>query len=189
MKTKIVLFITFLMISTTSYAIERDYIFQGNNENGGFGGPVLRAADINGNVQAMGGMRGAWLINHRYYLGGALYSVFNEIEKTNLKLTYGGLWLGMIFEPAKLTNFSVDILLGGGDLRDGNYSTDNTFYGSRDSFLLAEPSVNVNLNLSKLTKLEFGLSYRFVTGSDKTRLSNSNLRGASFNIGLMIGVF
>jgi len=54
-----------------------------------------------------------------------------------------------------------------------------------------EPGINIELNLSKGLTLVTGISYRYVTGLDVhnenlkiTHVTNSDLSGINFNIGL-----
>ncbi len=169
---------------------ERNYIYQDEYQHGGFGGPILRVSEINGKTESIAGIRGAWLINHHYYVGGAVYTSFDELESTQLNFNYGGLWLGMKFDPSKLIHYSADLLIGAGELREDHSSSNRNYNDDRkDSLFVVEPSINMNINLSKFTELELSLSYRLVNGSDQTTLNNTDLSGASFTLSMMFGIF
>lgn len=187
MKTKLLLFVTLLMVMSVN-AAERESLIKGDVIHGGFGGPAVKITQIDGDINYMVGGRGAWLVNHQFYLGGAGYGPAREIGDHGVELGYGGVWAGMKFNPTKLVHFSADILIGAGDLNK-DYRSNNNTSNADDTLFIVEPGANLNINITDYAELVFSASYRLVNGSDHATLSDSDLSGATFTAGVMFGRF
>jgi hypothetical protein len=177
---------------------------------GGFGGPVLKVTPVNGDLGLMIGGGGGLLINHQIVIGGAGYGLVTPSKfqgedyrrgiDTTLSLTtgYGGLYLEYILMSDKPVHVSIPVLIGGGDATvkslEKDYTTDFwNDYDSRlieeSSFFVIEPGLNLELNMLKFFRMDFGVSYRFVTGSDMINVSDNDLTNLSFNLGFRFGYF
>jgi len=71
---------------------------------------------------------------------------------------------------------------------------DNFLNVSGAPFFLMEPGINLELNISRNVMLVAGVSYRWVTGMDEnsenvsiTHVTNEDLSGINFNIGVKFG--
>lgn len=177
--------ICLLVFSTQSYSQERESLFKGKVSSGGFGGPEMRISELDGESNALMGGKGAWLINHEYYLGGAGFGSINTLGTENYDFGYGGIMLGYIMKPQNIINFSAEIIAGAGGL------SKRTDIGDDDADVLwvIEPAIYAGLNLTDFAKVTVGLSYRSVHGSGTVGISNSDLSGISANIALMFGKF
>ncbi len=118
------------------------------------------------------------------------------------KVNYG--YLGLLgqytFKPQEIIHFSGQLLLGTGSTKDYEQEKSSTFdnYGniSGPGFLLIEPAINAELNLSVKAKLYLGLGYRIITGLDedhelisKTKVTNKDLSGLNLLFGVKFALY
>ena len=171
-------------------------LIHGHIESGGFGGPVFKMGNIYHESALLIGGRGGWIINHQYVLGAGGYALVNEIPSKrwlnyNMDLGYGGIELTYIQHPDKLTHLSFMILLGGGSVgftEKGREQWDE----SQDyaTFYIAEPEVNLILNVTQFFRLGIGGSYRFVKGiQGENEITSNDLSGPTLVITLKFGTF
>jgi hypothetical protein len=119
----------------------------------------------------------------------------NEVVVPNQKMAvgygYGGLVLGTILHPHEAIHINLITLLGFGTSNEyiiqSNGSHGTTF--NSPSFFVAEPKINLELNLSKSLRFEIGSGYRFIDASRFTSLSSSALSGFTLHTGIKIGIF
>lgn len=161
---------------------ERETFFKGELTSGGFGGIDMRIAKINGETSVMLGGKGAWLVNHQFYLGGGGLSTLNTIGVNNYDFNYGGLMLGFIFKPKSAVNLNLEIIAGPGSLSSNDNSYD-------DSIWVVEPAVYAHFNVIDFLKIAAGISYRSVHESDTENSSDSDLSGVSFNLSILFGKY
>ena len=89
-------------------------------ESGGFGAPVVKFTQVNGEFGVLVGGRGGWIINHVFVLGGGGYGLVNDIwvrgfvPEPRLQFGYGGIELEGIIASNSLVHFTVVGLVGGG---------------------------------------------------------------------------
>jgi hypothetical protein len=170
----------------------------GDLTHGGFGGPVLKVTQLNGELGLVTGGRGAWIINHLITVGGGGYTLLNDIEVTgvtggpaNLRFEYGGFEMGFISASDKLLHFSVNSLIGTGRIgyrwdEDG----EDWDASANDQFFIVEPSANLIVNLASFWRIGIGTSYRYVTGVDDFGdITDADLSGLSAVLTLKFGKF
>lgn len=189
MKSKILVFLVLSLFHYSVFAVERETFFDpASTTHGGFGGPVLRMGTISGDNLYGGGGKGAWLINHTFYLGGAAYGGYFESGDTKNVLAYSGMMLGFIGLPHKTIHYTLELLIADGDLIDiEDFDSDIANVG--DSLIVLEPSAYLSINLSSFSTLNIGVAYRFVSGSETENLSNGDLSGVTGEINVMFGKF
>jgi len=175
---------------------QQETLISGKVESGGFGGPALKFTHLNGEFGLFMGGRGGWIINHSFSLGGGWYFLSNEVkanppnEDLDLRMNYGGLILEYIFQPQKITHFSVSVLFGVGgvslyDRSGGNgVPEDNS-----TSYFVAEPGFSFIVNVANNFRIDLGASYRYINGVDLVGINEENLRGISANLTLKFGEF
>lgn len=181
-----------LLVATTAWAQE-ETLFSGKLESGGFGGPVVKMTQFIDKSGILVGGRGGWIINHAFVIGGGGYGLVNEITASNdslLSFGYGGVELEYVHRSNKLLHFTVQTLIGGGSVeyRDKR-NKDAQNNDVHDDFFIAEPGVNVILNVSKNFRIGLGGSYRYVTGVSFRGLNNSDLSGPSAVLTFKFGSF
>jgi hypothetical protein len=192
MKTLLSLWLLCMMATPTLAQVQT--LISGDIEHGGFGGPVLHVTELNGEIGLMVGGRGGWIINHQFAVGIGGYGLVTHIEPkdfrtdTYLEMGYGGVVLEYIEGPHKLIHFSTHILVGAGGV-DYRYRYFDRDFADPDAFFIAEPGVNVILNVTEVLRIGLGGSYRHIRGVDLTGTSDSDLSGPSATLTLKLGVF
>jgi hypothetical protein len=192
---KFVLF--FLLVFTFPAFAQEETLISGEVESGGFGGPVLKITNLNGENAVMVGGRGGWVINHSFVLGGGGYGLVTEVNAKvsdsahqYIEMGYGGLELEYIPSSNDLLHLSVGLLVGGGGI--GYRSDDKDMFHSthkNNSFFVLEPSVQANLNVTHYFRIAAGASYRYVGGLKSVVSTNDDLSGPSALLTLKFGKF
>lgn len=201
--------ILLLMLLSACIFAQRKTVIEGDVENGGFGGPVVKFSTINKNFGLFVGGYGGWLINHKFLLGGGGYGLVNNIKagsgvRSHFNLTgepylefgYGGLILEYYFMPDEVLHYSVSVLVGAGGisyrekfmgnfLGDFNYNNES----NNDAVFVLEPGLSGELNVAKYLKIGFGVSYRYVGDVGLYGLKSSDLSNVAANIAFKFGKF
>lgn len=157
-------------------------------DHGGFGGPVVRFTQINGDFGVLTGGRGGWIVNHRFVLGGGGFGLANKIEveseseATRLEMGYGGGMVEVIIASDALIHLSAECLIGAGGLTSPELSED-------DAFFVMEGGANILLNVTKFFRLGLGGSYRHVQGADFRGIESGDLSGPSAVLTFKFGSF
>ncbi len=157
--------------------------------------PEVKFNSIQGDIGTLVGMYGGLLINRTFLAG-----ISGGVNLGHPRVNYG--YFGgigqYIWNPAKVVHFSAQFLVAFGTTKDYEQPKsgpfDNFWNISGARFFLMEPGINLELNLSDGLTLVTGLSYRFVTGLNEsdvnialTHVSNRDLSGLNFNIGMKFG--
>ncbi len=195
-----------LMAATAAFSREQTLI-GGDIEHGGFGGVELKISPIgrdNTNAVLMGG-RGGWIINHTFVLGGGGYGLVSDIpadwveerwyegeaQPYYLNFGYGGLLLAYIHNSDALLHYELWSIIGGGavDVRTRADVGEMYSHMSGDGVFVAEPGINIMLNVTPFLRIGAGASYRYVAGVNDPRLTNEDLTNFSGQIILKFGAF
>lgn len=144
-----------------------------------------------------------WLVNHSIGLGFGGTGFLNENHfdpglNSDVFLTGG--YGGIIVEPILMPNFPVHlafpILFGAGGISyiTEDMAFDHNMVEDSEAFLIAEPSGELELNLTRHFRLSLGTSYRFTTPFDvglegAAKVSSKALEGFSFMMTFKIGRF
>ena len=200
MKTLAVL--ALLLTTFPAFAQEETLLGGGDTEHGGFGAIVVKFTTINSEFAVVMGARGGWIINHTFSLGLAGYGLANNVHSRVLgprgerfvNMGYGGLDLEYVVNSDRLVHISFHSLIGAGGLgfrRAWDEDWDNGPFDSQhyNAFFIAEPGVNVDLNVISWFRLSAGMSYRYISGVTSGASSNSDLKGPSGMLTLRFGSF
>lgn len=131
-----------------------------------------------------------------YGLTSNVYS--NNRDANGNKLYYESGYGGLLIEPVianrKLVHLTFPILLGAGGITEykERFWQDGTFDSPErtwDMFFVAEPSINVELNITRMVRFSMGAGYRFVTDTELYNNTVSNLSGFTSNFTLKFGWF
>ena len=167
-------------------------------EHGGFGGPAVKFTEIADHFGVLVGGRAGWIINHSLVLGGGGYGLANTYDfeliengrERHLALGYGGLEVEYVNRWRDVAHLAAGILVGGGGaswyLR---HRRDWGIEDINDAFFIAEPSLNLEMNVLRFFRVAIGGSYRFVEGLDMVGLGTADLRGAAGSLTLKFGEF
>lgn len=200
---KIFLFLAALLTGADAYA-QQQTLISGKVEHGGFGGPVIKVTSIDQTATMLFGARGGWIINfapdHTFVLGGGGYGMVDEQRKENLilpgdrsaylNMNYGGLEMEYVNRTNRLIHLSVQLLLGAGEARyvdqQGERVGGDAF---EDSFFVAEPGVNLLVNLTTFMRAGLGLHYRYAGGVELPLLDDSDFSSLSGALTFKFGSF
>lgn len=172
--------------------------------------PEVRAADLNGKTGALAGGYIGHITDRQWVIGAGGYFLTNRDD--HFKMAYGGPVFEWLIRSDRKIGFGVRTLVGAGaatlpfqlaDLVDprilqaASAITRNTRMDPRnvsllrditvgvdDDFFIAEPQVNMTLNLSQGQRLVFGLGYRAI---GHARRLGDELSGASGAVSFQIG--
>jgi hypothetical protein len=186
-----------LMVPACLAAQGEQTLMSGPIESGGFGGPVLKFTELVDEFGLLVGGRGGWIINHTFVLGAGGYGLANrdnfeflvDGRARQLEMGYGGLELEYVNRSHELIHFSVQALVGAGGAdwgRDFDFDPD---FDDGDAFFVAEPGLNIIMNVTEFFRVGFGGSYRFVEDLELPGLSDDDLTGPSGVLTFKFGKF
>ncbi len=209
---QIVLLLSFIVLATPLFS-QQNNVFDGPAENGAYGALVMKLTGVKNEAAFMMGAYGGWLINHHFMLGlGGNVSVTHirardaaqEAYATApyplyIDFDYGGLLLEYTIAPASMVHVSVQALIGAGHVgyyykgfTRPTHSGESVYTpGVGQLVFVAEPAVNVELNMMDWFRIYAGAGLRHVGGlsSDAIGVSDKDFRDVSFNLGLKFGWF
>jgi hypothetical protein len=148
------------------------------------------------------GVNAAWLIGHSVGFGIAGAGFSNDYyighnHGSNIRSViggYGGLLIEAVVFPRFPVHISFPVVLGAGGIASMNAyywdDQDSEYYTEEsDIFLVAEPGIDIELNLLKHLRLGLGAKYRFTSGVELERYSKSVLDGYTASLSLKFGKF
>lgn len=177
-------------------------ILGNNSHNGGYGALTLGYAAINDRDAVVMGARGAWVINHGFAIGLGGAGFMNDFYRSpfyksdvNLAGGYGGLLLEPIILPKFPVHIALPVLLGGGGIAfakdmgsSSNHDWDSHIINSQ-SFLFAQPGVELELNLTRHVRIAFGGYYMFTSKIDLPETQQHPLNAFSGQFSIKLGSF
>lgn len=210
MKTTL-LTIALLLVSFGVFAQEGEQEYRtlfnnnGIRSNGGYGAVTTGYSKIADRHAILIGGHGAWLVNHQFGLGFGGTGFVTE-RKTDAKLNsryllaggYGGLRMEFIAMPKSPIHLSFPILVGAGGVSYVEAGRDYEFNREEDSqaFFVAEAGAELELNVIKIMRVSFGVSYRHTSDVSLNYfdggapiIGKDALRGMSGTISLKFGKF
>ena len=146
----------------------------------------------------------AYIANHGLAVGFSGKGFFTELYETLPGSTpsygYNGGYGGILIEPILFPRYPVHvafpILLGGGGIArsiitDYSYPYDHTdmYVENAEAFLIAEPGVEIEFNVSRWMRLAVGGSYRFTTALDNSSFSSNPMDGFTAGFSFKFGKF
>jgi hypothetical protein len=154
--------------------------------------PEVKINSIQGDIGTLVGFYGGALINRTFLVG-----ITGGVNLGHPRVNYGyfGGIMQYIFKPAEVVHYSSQLLLAYGTTKDYQDPKkgllDNFWNISGAPFFIMEPGLNLEVNLGRRATLVAGISYRYVSGLNYnneniqiTRVTNEDMSGLNFNIGL-----
>ncbi len=193
------------LILTCSLIAREQTLINGRVDHGGYGGPAFKYTRVGpNNADAfLAGGQGGWIIDHKFIIGGGGYGLAGSVTAdwydartfvgdpgaTILDFGYGGLLLGFISNSDDVLHYELFAMLaaGGVDYRlkdDNNYDS-----SSGDAIFVAEPGINIMLNVTDFFRIGVGGAYRFTQGVDLPGMTNDDLSNFSAQIIFKFGAF
>jgi hypothetical protein len=169
---------------------DQETLLHGGITSGGFGAVAARLSSVGGEFAVFSGARGGWIINHTFVLGLGGYGLANDIALTpgatgrEIEFGYGGLDLEYVHAWNRVVHFTGHVLVGGGGL-----SVKRTLVERSESLFVAEPAVNLEINVVSFFRVNVGGGYRFVAGVEDPEVSAGDLAGPFGLLALKFGKF
>lgn len=216
---RIVILILTLLIGTATYACEkcnqeedRDHqtLFGNKRGFGGYLGINSKSMEINGQPAMFMGGELNMVIGHSLNLGFEGYGMLTHVNSDNLnsqghpyflQMGYGGFHIEPVIASDNLIHLTLPVLLGAGGIAetqnplwtgnvvDGVHTDFHQRIHRSDMFLIAEPGINLELNVSRFMRLAGGVSYKFVSDAQMPGIAVNDLEGISGNLSLRFGWF
>ncbi|PJB14065.1 MAG: hypothetical protein CO118_10695 [Flavobacteriales bacterium CG_4_9_14_3_um_filter_32_8] len=209
------LVILLFVLTTCSYAQEMRTIIRKDSTKtftlGGYGEPFAGATQLNKDWGIMIGIKGGMVIN-RHFAFGPVAKVYaglwefqgnnlNYNDSANLELYMGSIGFFMEYsikmESPIHISIPVNIMIGGVQINEDMGAGDVTFdemennvYNIESSGLvIIEPGVNIDFNVAKFFIPNIKVGYRLAMGTQLVNVSNQDLSGIYFGLGLKFGKF
>lgn len=198
MRTSLALLVAVLLLPADLGAQQERTLLSGRVDHGGFGGPAVKFTEIANQFGVLVGGRGGWIIDHSLVLGGGGYGLANTYDfklmedgrERRLALGYGGLEIEYVSRWRDIAHVTAGILIGGGGA--SWYERHRGDWGAEDysdSFFIAEPALNLEVNIAHFFRVAIGGSYRFVGEMDLVGLTDADLSGAAGSLTFKFGQF
>ncbi|WP_333819289.1 hypothetical protein [Ohtaekwangia sp.] len=199
-----------LFVVTVSHAQDMQTVFKSGGRVTGYGALSNKFTKINGRYANIAEVYGGVYLNRRFMIGlggGAVTnnipvpSEYSVVPGENLSYEYGqcGLVTEYVLGSNKAFHLVFHLFSGAGfTVQYNRYNWDDEFnhndwdkHDKHDEnwFFVAEPGVQLEVNLFRWMRFSPGVSYRSAFGSDAAGLSDSNLSNMSYNVTLKFGRF
>ncbi len=193
-------------VSTENYQVQ-SLFSGGKRSSGGYGAITNKFTSIGGEYANLAGVYGGWYINHSFLLGVGAAALTNNISVpvqhrmdpfADLSYMYGqvGLVTEYVIASNKTFHVAFHLFSGAGftlQYERHDWRDDHEFEWEENMdencFFVAEPGVQIEMNIFKWMRFSPGISYRAAFGSDARGLSDSALSDISYNATLKFGKF
>jgi hypothetical protein len=188
---------------STKNSDEFKTLFGNEKHNGAYGAFSIGYSEIDDRQAVLFGGRFEWIVGHSIGLGLGGNGFINEFHhepslNSDVFLTggYGGFYIEPILMPNFPVHLAFPILLGGGGISYVTEDWDNyhNMIEDTEAFLIAEPGVEIELNLTRNFRMALGTSYKFTTPfnvglPNSPNVNSDALKGFSFMMTFKFGRF
>ena len=204
------LFFTILIILCIKLSFAQgggNYIFNTKSDvkQSYFLGPELKISRMIEGYQLYTGFKGAVLFNDKIALGLSAggfvtetvfesYEDPGEIALLNTVMGYGGFYFDYIIQTRSPLQVSFPMVAGAAgvmlfrpEVTAGVNPNDKLIEGG--VFIIYEPGINLEVNITNFLRMGLGIGYRFAFGGDMDRVSPSDLSDLTFNWNIKFGSF
>lgn len=178
-------------------------IFSKDRKNGGYGALSFSYSQIDGKDAFLMGTRGSWIIDHSFAIGLGGCGFINDVNyhnwrdnhlDYNLAGGYGGLYLEPILAPRLPVHLSFPILFGVGGIAkiEDHHNWEDDWMiddSNEDVFLVFEPAVELEFNMTRNIRLAASVGYRFTSNIDMQYTNPDILEGTNFGLVFKFGKF
>jgi hypothetical protein len=213
MKKTVVLSALLILIYSATFSQDTDFEYYKSKEiktllghnrgSGGYGALTVGYSPIDNKKAVLFGARFGWIASHSLGIGIGATGFINEFHyepsidrEVFLAGGYGGLYIEPIFLPRFPVHLSFPVLLGGGGISYVSKESElnRNMVEDSEAFLLVEPAVELELNLTRFVRFTVGTSYRFPTSFDtgRSEFRDSNIgsiKGMSYRVTFKFGKF
>ncbi len=176
------------------------------HHSGGFGALSFRTTDFMDETMVLAGIRGGWIINRTLGIGVEGHGIIPTAKYANIDPNgevfavggYGGMFLELIFLSNTVVHVTFPTSAGAGWLGytedwesdDPTPGTDNSSSVIDDDvFWYVEPGANIEVNISRNFRMDFGVSKRFVQDLVLLQTDAKEFQNTNYYITLKIGGF
>lgn len=167
--------------------------------SGGYGGLSLRTSSIGGDFALLFGGYGGWFLNKKWMFGGGGYGMITQLDvpsaaavggrsDLHYDMGYGGFITEYILHSDRMLHLTAHMLIGGGGISQ-DLEGEPDFESTGSNFFVAEPGAGVELNITDFFRLNGGLTYRLISGSDTPGIRDRDLSSMSFFLNFKFGYF
>lgn len=195
-------------LKTSDYK-EIKTLFSKDADFGFYLGANVSRGDLNSSNSISGGVRLAWVIDHKLGFGFSTYafSQVNDIDQwvngttiSGIQGGYGAFFIEPILFPKQIVHlsFPIDFGIGVIQAKEGSYEYNQTgLYNNNGPFgnsiedvvLVFEPSVEVEVNVFKHFRLGVNASYRMFRDLNIDGIHPDGLNGLTTGMSLKLGGF
>lgn len=174
----------------------------GHGRQGFYGALSTACTQIDNKYGLSVSARGTWLVDRSFGIGiggtgfinqagDILYWLADSYPLRNNTLTggYGGVIVEPILLPRFPVHLSFPVLLGVGAVSTVDELYYQGYFDVNDVFLVAEPHVELEFNLTHFARFGLFGSYRFTTKLNSQTISEQALKGLSAGVILKLGLF
>lgn len=163
---------------------------------GAYGQGFGTISAVNGDFAVFTGAYGGVFLNKKWLLGAGAKGLANNIrlqspDRPHIGFWYTGLVAEYVHNSDKLFHWSAGALVGGGGVSErekNEYGTKDRVYAS-SAVVVAEPFVQVEMNVTHYLRIVAGGSYRRVFGVGGLHITNEKLSAPGFSLGVKAGLF
>ncbi len=177
------------------------------NHSGGFGAISFRTTEFNNEAMVIAGVRAGWIINRTVGIGFEGHGIIPTTKYEGIDITqdvfavggYGGMFLELIFFSNSVVHVTFPTSAGAGWI---GYNEDwenpnprppgNSEYSSiidEDIFWYVEPGANLEVNIARNFRMDFGVSKRFTQDFELLNTDENGFENINFYVTLKIGGF
>jgi hypothetical protein len=219
MKKRIILSALLILGFTASYSQESDSsakkektsgqnkemqtLLGSHESHGGYGAFSVGYSLIDDRNAVLFGGRFAWIAGHSMAFGFGGTGFINEFRydpvlNRDLAIAggYGGLYIEPILMPKYPVHLSFPVLFAAGGISyvTQNHNDYNNWIEDTEAFLLVEPGVELEINITRHFRFAMGATYRFPTafddGSDGLQIARAeSIKGFSYMATFKFGKF
>ncbi len=191
------LYLCFIFVALTQSAfVQEKYLIPESISHGVYVAPILSATNPGiGDYGLSGGFQLGWTLNKSFTVGFKVSQMWSNVEATwvnnynplYLNFSYSGFLMAYTFQPQELLHAEVFGLIGGGltGYREQLYGD---FDNVQDDFLIMEPGVLVEVNMTHFMRVGLGLSYFIVRGIELRQLEDTDF-GLNYSFLIKFGLF
>jgi len=195
-------------VAATSIAIDtapaeaQETLLGGDVAHGGFGALVTKVGPVLDGLGVITGARGAWVVNldraHALHLGFGGYGLATrhalpesnpEAPRKQMGFGYGGLEVGYVNSPDRLVHLGAIALIGAGGAAPWERGYSWPHMPAPSFGFVLEPGLTAELNLTTFSRLNLGISYRWVSGLGIDGVTDGDLSGVNGTLSILLGRF
>jgi hypothetical protein len=160
----------------------------------GYGEFETKITGINGQEAVIIGGNGGVIFDGFFYFGIGAYGLVtsNVIQgvtpesSLDMSMGYTGLMMAFNIMPTKVVHLSVPLFTGVGNIELEH----NNIFVENSAFLIFEPGLQVEINVTQFMKIGLGGGYRLVHGTNfRNPITDENLSNWTGNLTLVFGKF